>query len=118
MKNKLTKQQRHQALGWCSVMGFSAGDLADHFGLTPNEMAKELAIERKSRSRAGKSPEPVPVVRTPAGRQLTYAMALAESLTALQAIVRIGEREVTAGYRNKLSVYTARTALEKVGFLP
>ncbi len=118
MTNKLTNRQRSQALGWCSVMGFSAIDLADHFGLTPDEMAAELVDARKARQDTGKSPEPVPVRHKPGEDAPTHTQALAECVKALQAIVRTDDRDINIFRRYKLCIQVAKKALFKVGFLP
>jgi len=118
MTNKLTNRQRSQALGWCSVMGFSAIDLADHFGLTPDEMAVELVEARKMRQHDGKSSEPVPVRHKPGEAAPTHTQALAECVMALQAIVRTRKTRGNTAYAWKLSAEIAKKALFRVGFLP
>ena len=43
----LNKTQRETALHWYAVKGYSLQAIADHFGLTRDDMARELCAARK-----------------------------------------------------------------------
>ncbi|WP_256250386.1 hypothetical protein [Burkholderia ubonensis] len=43
----LNKTQRETALHWYAVKGYALQTIADHFGLTRDEMARELCAARK-----------------------------------------------------------------------
>lgn len=87
MKNLLNQKQRSQALAWYSTMGFSLENIAEHYGITPDQVSRELNTARQHRKQAGKSPEPVPV-RAPGGKpRTTQAVAYLEALNALETII-------------------------------
>ena len=114
----LNKEQRAQALAWYSsrIYNFGAASIANTFGITHNELLKELHMARKERKLAGKSPEPVPIV-PPAGEpKLTHADILLDCLKALETIVWQADNMAVQGALNHIK-HTATSTLKKAGRL-
>lgn len=116
MNHLIDEKQRSQALIWYSVLGFSFEEIADHYGISIEQICFELEAERTRRYSAGKSPEPVPVRQHPMERQRTHADVLMECVTALQGIVEACDNRRERHAVN-LSRHIACQALLKAGIL-
>lgn len=117
MKNILNEKQRSQALIWWAILGFDPQTIAEHYGITANQVLGELDTERDHRNSAGKTPEPVPVRQHPMERQRTHADVLMECITALLAIVEACDNRKEYHAVN-LSRHLAGEALKKAGIQP
>lgn len=119
MSEFLNDTDRRQALAWYAVLGFNLRTIAEHYGLTPDQMSQELRTERKNREAAGKSTQPVPVRTSATGKVPTQAEVLIKCLTTLKDIVHACKKDTPRPTASLAWIkYIAESTLGKAGSLP